>query len=437
VFYDGEKHGVRPPTQHTPRRVLPEGVRRCRVYVRLVPVVLLVAATACSSAAPGNVRLRVLMADDWAGAGPVLDAVRTFERANPRVTVELEPVQFEFVADVVREAIARGDPPDVVQFHAFAAGATGMAQPVDDLWGGLDPADFLSGPIEDVTWAGVKYGLPLDANAMAILYNADVLGAADAPRLEDPYGFARFAQIARAVTTEDRVGIALPSSTWAAYGWIRANGGEVVESDEQGRPVFTFDRPENVEALAFLGDLVRDGHAEPPIGRLGDRTDAFAMFRAERAAMHATGSWDLAALRRESLAWEVGVAVMPRGVDGRREGGTVLGGSSLFVPVGSDHRVEAFAFMKHLISDPYAGRLAVEEGRLPVRVAVYDEPALRTPALQTFFEQMQRARPFRLEAFPEAHAVFREAVRATLQAEQTAAEALADAQRLVGELDAA
>lgn len=400
--------------------------------IRSLVVLVLAAGVACGDLTPGAPRtvLTVLMANDWAGVAPVVDAVRGFEAAHPGVRVDIEGIYFEFMAETVRSSVARGNPPDVVQWHAFAAGAQGTAEPLDDLWRvrGLGDDEFLPGAIEDVTWAGVKYGVPLDTNAMLLIYNGELLAAAGVRQPGETLTFEGLQAMAEALTSADgaRRAIALPSSTWHTYGWIRANGGEVVEVGPGGKPSFTLNRRENVEAMGFLASLVRRKLAFPPTGLPGDRTDAFALFRSGSAAMHASGSWDVAALAREHAPVPYGVAVMPKGAGGST--GTAMGGSSFFVPRGSRRRELAFDFMLRVIDDRRALRLAQEEGRLPARLGVYDEPYFQNDVMRTFLTQLRTAHPFRLESFPEANKAFHSALDDILEGRREAAAALRDAQ---------
>lgn len=232
----------------------------------------------------------------------------------------------------------------------------------------------------------------------------------------------------RAVTSGsgDVRGIALPSSTWVAYGWIRANGGEIVELD--GPAVrFTLDAPEVVEALGFLGRLAREGVAFPPV-IAGSSKDAFGLFQAGRTALHLSGTWDAVALSEKGLDWAPVTVPLPRGARGTT-GGSALGGSSLYVPRGSPHRELAFEFMLHLTSDRYALRLVEEQGRLPTRPATFEGLVSQHPVLGTALEQLRSASVMRLIAFPEAQAAFTQAVEDILTGRVDAAVALARAQQ--------
>lgn len=403
--------------------------RRHSVLVTLVLVLALVAAACGTTDRDEPAVLRLVMSEDWARAPALVDAIRDFERAHPAVRVDLRGVLFEHVAETVRAGVSTGNPADIVQWHAFAAGAQGLAEPLDDLWGNrLNETELLAGAVDDVTWAGRRYGVPLDSNAMLLIYDAERLGTAGVPLPSDAFTFGNLEGMARTLTSPDgsRRALAIPSSTWHTFGWIKANGGGALEVGDDGRPRFTFDSPQVVEALSFLAGLVRKRLAFAPIGEAGDRINAFELFRSGNAAMHFSGSWDLATLRKEEGSSRYQVSPMPKGMGGTT--GTAMGGSSLFVPRGSRHRDLAVAFMLHLTSDRYALRLAKEEGRLPPRPGVYRDAFFQTPDLQAFLEQLESAHPFKLEAFPEPHKAFARAVEEVLSGRTDAATALRTAQ---------
>lgn len=396
-------------------------------------IVLALLATGCVNQAPADeiTILRVRLADDWASTDPVIDAIRQFERSHPDVRVQIRGVPFSQIPEDVRTSIDSGQTPvDVAQWHAFAAGARGLAEPLDDLWRQhLDEETFLPGSLEDVTWQGTRFGVPLDVNAMVLMLNEEAVADTGAEPT-GPLTFPDVAAIARSVTARpgERRGIALADSTWTTYGWIRANGGRVLTTDDQGRsrPSLTDERV--VEALDFLAGLVERGHAFPP--KSGNTSvDAFAHFRGGTTAMHVSGSWDSATLGEASRDWTLRVVPMPRGMTGETAG-SVLGGSSLFVPRGSEHRELAFELITHLIDDSFALRYATEEGRLPVRAHLYRHPFFDTPDYRAVVEQIETAAPERLIAYPDAHRAFSLAVQEVLVGRREARPALEKAQQL-------
>ncbi|MGH9226409.1 MAG: ABC transporter substrate-binding protein [Acidimicrobiales bacterium] len=401
-----------------------------RLLVGVATVVLL--ATACADSGPKGPTtvLRVIMTDDWV-TPPFTDAVREFERAHPNVRIDIDRGPIGRMADVVRAGISSGAPPDVVQGHAHTGAGQDLAQPVDDLWQrhGVDPGQFLPGAVEDVTWGGRRYGLPLDSNAMAILYNVDLFRAAGVAPPTVSMSFADFERTARALTSPDgsRRGLVVTVDSWVTYGWIKANGGEVVKIGADGKPTFSFNTPAVVDTLGFLGGMVGSGVAFGPAGQDARSTDAYALFRSGAAAMYASGSWDLVRILKEAPSGNYGVALMPRGLTGQTVG-TAMGGSSLWIPRGSRNRDLAFEFMLLLTSDTYALRFAKEEGRLPVRPSSLTDPHFADPQLKVFVEQLATAYPPILGALHEASQAFNDALTKVLREGVSPATALNEAQ---------
>ncbi|WP_370324931.1 ABC transporter substrate-binding protein [Euzebya sp.] len=396
-----------------------------RGVLALIAVAVVTAACGADvSGAPTT--LRVLMADDWAGTQAVVDVVRTFEADNPGVTVQVVGRPFHQILDGLRESIAGGRPPDVVHHHAFAAGATGLAEPIDDAWGPdgrFDADSYVAGALEDVRWGDAVYGVPLDVNALFMVVDAD-LG-------EVPETFADVRRLAALATAGGRRGLTVSSNSWEVYGWIRANGGELVEVAADGTPTFTLDSPRVVEAVDFLAGLVVDGIAHGPVSR-NLSLDAVELFRAGDTAMLTTGTWTVAELERSQSSPAHLLAPLPVGREGDAPG-SVLGGSSLFVARGSENGDLALDFIAALTDDEVAVRLALEEGRFPPRPALYDALA-EAPGAEVLAAQLPSAHPMRLIAFPEADTAFLAALDRVLTGRADAATALADAQAHVEEV---
>jgi multiple sugar transport system substrate-binding protein len=399
--------------------------RRPRV-VLLALIVALVAVSCSAATSPNPTTLRVLMTNDWVTA-PFLQAVRDFERTHDDVRIVVDKGPIRLQTDTVRAAISAHTPPDVVQGHAFSAASQGLAQPLDDLWEEhLEVGEFFPGAVADVRWNDRMYGVPLDTNAMVLMYNVDHFREAGLPEPRPSMPMDEFARIAAALTTPDgtRRGLAIPISGWWTYGWIKAHGGEIVSLDQSGKAAVTLDAPPVVGALDFLAGLIKGRSAFPPQGSDSNST-AFQLFASGVASMHTSGSWDIAAMQKNAVQINYGTTLMPA----MPGGGTAMGGSSTWVPVGSEHRELAFEFMTHLASDRYALRFAEEEGRLPVRLRVFDDPYFQDRHLQVFLEQLKTAHPQLVSAFPQASVDYEIAIESILRVDgRDAAGALHDAQ---------
>ncbi|MEX0790226.1 MAG: extracellular solute-binding protein [Actinomycetota bacterium] len=393
-----------------------------RRLTRLVGAVLAISLVLAACSDPEEAldvpptRLRILMTDDWGSRPAFLAAVKDFENQNEGVRVEVQKLPIRNMAESVRAQVEAGDPVDLVQWHAYAAGAQGLAEPVDDLWetSGLSLDEFFPGAVADVEWGGTLYGLPLDINALVLFYRPESFAALD---LSPPGVGTTFGDLERygdALASPDgsRRVISLANSYWAAYGWVKANGGELV-TVEDGEPRFTLDSPQVVDTLAFLSRMVKQGKAYPPVGA-NSSADSLAHFRAGLAATHASGSWDLAKLDQEALGTTYGAALMPQGTTGQTSG-SVTGGSSLFIPKGAANRELAFELARTITADEHALRLAKEERRLPVRPRVYTDPFFDDPTLDVVLEQLETAHPLLIEAFPEAAAAWDVAITDVLR----------------------
>jgi multiple sugar transport system substrate-binding protein len=391
-------------------------VRRGPLLAALVVVAL--GSVACGPGGAGEpVVLRVIMADDWASAPAVRDVIDEFERqradGDQRVRVQIQGAPFSQIPDLVRSAIELGQSHDLAHWHAFAAAAAGLAEPLDERWSaaGLTAEEYLPGAVEDVTWDGRRYGVPLDTNALVLMINGERFEAAGL-ELDDVTTVEGFERAAEQVVASDAsdFAITVTTSSWAAYGWIVASGGSLVTQDAAGDPVFTIDDPANVAALERLAALVDEDLSPGPFSQ-DLAIEAIESFADGTTAMHASGSWDLPIARRAAgddfQAEDVEIVPIPQADPAQPR--TVLGGSSLFVPIGAPEPDLAFELMLALTQDDVALRLALEEGRLPARVRVFDDEVFAaSDDLVAFVAQLPTAEVMPLIAYPEVAAAFRE-----------------------------
>lgn len=392
---------------------------------------VLIAGACSSGGAKGKTTVvHVIMTDDWVTA-PYNDAVREFERTHPNVRIRTDKGPIRGMTDAVRAGISSGTPPDVVQGHAVTGAGQELADPLDDLWKKhkVTSGEYLQGALEDVTWGGKRYGLPLDSNAMALLYNVDQFRAAGLTPPSPSMTFGQFETLAKGLTSADgaRRGLVVPVDTWVTFGWITANGGELVRVGGDGKPQFSLDQPAVVDTLGYLQRLVDEGVAFGPAGPDARSTDAYALFRSGNVAMYASGSWDLVKILKEAPTGRFGVALMPSGITGATRG-TAMGGSSLWIPKGAPHRELGFEFMQLLTSDPYALRFAKEEGRLPVRPRVLADEYFQQPQLAVFVQQLETAHVPILGALHDAAQAFDLALNQVLRERANPKTALAAAQ---------
>ena len=439
------------------------GWRRCRAAVggvlRLIPrtgwlwAILAITLAACLPGAevPGvprdapplnpniprdPVTLEVWLNLDFVTPDPLFrDMIADFERAYPNVTVSLQSAVPESIPGKVRVALQVGAPPDLVQGQVAAMAAQGFAEPLDDLWNGWDAqADFLPEAIRRVTWDGVKYGVPLDVYTLVLLYNKSYFEQAGLAYPNTSYDWRQFASDAATLTrpSQGRYGLGFTVEPWYVFGWLAEAGGDLVAGDSFLGYKFTLDTGNNIEGLRFLTTMARNGYGPLPTARPRDYEDPRKLFLKGQIAMFFGTPGDVHYIRTQAPDFPIGVAELPKTPAGAGAA-SALGGTGLFVPRGSRHREIAFEFMKWAISDRYALPMARRLGRYPARTWLETAPQFAgDPALKPFLLQLNAARPYRLDAFPEVERAYADAIKAAFYGTDPA-EALHAAQKQADE----
>ncbi|TYS76471.1 extracellular solute-binding protein [Rossellomorea aquimaris] len=354
--------------------------------------------------------LEIWLAADYANTEPITDAIEEFKEVYPNISVKTVGIEWGDMSNKVKLAVSSGAVPDMAHAHAFAMGAQGLAEPLDDLWEEWGAEDqFVPGGIQDTEWKGVKYGVPIDVNTTIYLYNKKVFeenGITAPPKTLD-----ELVDVSKKLTKKDgsRYGIVTSASGWSFFGNVIAegsnnlkfNGDEVTANLNDPKVV------ETMEKYTGLATVDKSSPVPPPQQRQTDHP--VAMFGTGRAVSFISGPWDIARIKNEfpDAYKDLATAPLP-GADK----GSVLGGGSLFVPKGSKNSIASFELMKWFISDKYGIRLAKEEGRHPVKTHLYDDEFYNDPLLKPYIETLQYAQPYKLEAFPEANDAWGKALRA-------------------------
>lgn len=349
--------------------------------------------------------LTVMLADDWASADAVVDAITDFE-AEHGVRVVTRPAAFSELEEFMFADRSGPKEIDVSQWHAFAAGALGLAQDVTVRFSSeYDDDLFVPGAVEDVTWDDRVYGVPLDVNAMVLVVNTtllDELGHSldELATWDGVEAVARSAEQLR-IGGGDHVAFThLPNSTWSLFAWLRANGGRWFTRDPgTGTTTLQLSSPEVHETFAFLQGLTSGGRAVADDETDTD-ADAYPLFVEGRTLALASGTWDVARLEDDAnVDFEWAVVPMPQGpsADGP---GTVLGGSSLYVTEHADDAALAWEFVTHLVEPEYALRYAEDDGRLPARTDVLADELFDQPRYATAVDALPHASAMQLIVYP-------------------------------------
>ncbi|HMA38023.1 MAG TPA: sugar ABC transporter substrate-binding protein [Chloroflexia bacterium] len=372
-------------------------------------------------AALGPVDLHVLFAADYYQVKPVTAVIAAFMQMYPNVKITVDGLDWGQIPARIRTEIAEGQVSiDLAHQHAFVMGAQGYAEPLDDLWPQIDASTLMPGSIEDTTWKGVHYGVPLDINSLFTIYRKDLYQKAGIPEPGPTWTYAQARADARKLTQNDVYGIAVDPGAWGMSGHVRANGGDLLSADGKTATLAT---PQASEILQYMSDLIRVDHVSPPPPAAGQRYDPVTQFWAGKVAILWTGPWDLGRIRNEAPAAFkaacpnlscIGTTTLPHGMTGATTG-SVQGGGSLFVPKGAQHKEVAFELMRWYLSPVYQLAMVTDQARYPVLKALYSDPVLTgDPLSAPFFAQLQSAHPYKLEANPQADQAWADAVTAIL-----------------------
>ncbi len=276
---------------------------------------------------PGaKVVLRVGTGDSGLGLTPHLQIIEQFEKANPDIQVQLEPVGSGNYYERVMTQIEGGDPPDILQIGDDAVPMfvqRGALIPLDALIHSadypLDPSIYLPGVFAPGAWDGQQYLLPKDFSPLAVYYNKKIFDQYGVPHPQEGWTQADFLATARALTrdsdgdgTTDIWGVQLPGAWTSGFEyWVAAAGGRLISED--GRQfVGHMDAPQVVEAMRLYAGLYNKDKVAP----LPTNMDMFGggntEFEDGKAAMRIFGRWPQSTLR-ENTEVDLGVVGMPAG----------------------------------------------------------------------------------------------------------------------------
>jgi arabinogalactan oligomer / maltooligosaccharide transport system substrate-binding protein len=197
----------------------------------------------------------------------------------PNITVEL--INEPDMNNALTVAVPAGEGPDIFVWMSDYIGLLAEAGNITPLNAWIDPAEFRSAymptAVDAVTYDGEIYGFPESVESLVMLYNKDLIGAADLPKTTDDL-------LTLAQTWQESDYLFIYSAKNDAYfsaPWWQAAGVTVV--DEAG--MTTFQSDSGYAAGRFIEALKAIMPAEI------DYDIADALFRGGYAAITVNGPW--------------------------------------------------------------------------------------------------------------------------------------------------
>lgn len=254
----------------------------------------------------------------------------------------------------------------------------GILEPLDAYLdeNGVDPAEFAPASIEQLSYDGKIYSLPIAVHTFQLLYNKTLLAEAG---VEVPTTMDELADAIAATTkvgpdgaiTQLGLGDPSPSTTITTLGY--AFGGDW---DADGAPSPT--ESGNVEALQWYLDKVvtpvgADKLAEFKSG-LGEYMSAQDPFYTGKFAFVIDGEWRALNIPSTAPDLDWGVTSIPY-VSTKLADTTQLTVSTLFIPANSQHKEAAAKFLSYLVSDDGATAFSLALGNLPAKLSLVGSSA--------------------------------------------------------------
>ncbi|MET9358422.1 sugar ABC transporter substrate-binding protein [Streptomyces sp. NPDC006617] len=312
------------------------------------------------------------------------ECATAFEKANPDIAVRITQTAWNQYWQNLTTQLVSGEAPDVwtnqaTYYPQFAAGNQLLdLQPYVER-DGLDVSAYQAGLADTWVKDGKRYGLPKDWDTMALVYNTGMLKrqGVDPAALNDltwnPADGGTLEQvIAKAtVDSEGRNGLdpAFDKNHVKVYGFLpewadgaqgqngwgnfaAANGFEYLDKNPWGTH-YKFDDPRLAETVSWFRHLIDKGYA-PRLDQQSSvaRTE---LLIAGKGAMSLAGSFTVSSFTGPKVKQDFGFAPMPVGPAGRK---SALNGLADSVWAGTDHKEEAWKWVKYLASADCQDRVA-------------------------------------------------------------------------------
>lgn len=249
----------------------------------------------------------------------------------------------------------------------------GILAPLDDAIAaeGIDIDDFIPTAMEQMTYEGETYALPIAIHSFQLLYNKTLL---DEAGITPPTTMDELAAAAQALTKIDEsgkvtqlgLGSANDSTTLTTLGF--AFGGSW---DGDGVP--TPSEPGNIEALEWYQDNIIEPVGADKMATFvsgqGEYLSAQDPFFSGKVAMIIDGEWRAASAATVAPELDWGVTAIPA-ASPELANSTQVTSSTLFIPANSKHKEEAATFLAYLVSEEPMEKFSLALANLPARTSL-------------------------------------------------------------------
>ena len=363
---------------------------------------LALAATACGGdsdsgdKADGPVTITWWDSSNATNEAPTYQAlVKEFEAANKDVKVTYVNVPFDQAQNKFDTAAGASGAPDVLRSEvgwtpAFAK--KGFLLPLDGTDALTDKAKFQPSLIEQATYEGKTYGVPIVTDTLALVYNKALFAKAGLTGAPKTWADLKTA----AATIKAKTGVdGYWGSTQAYYAQSFLYGEGTDTVDAAAKKITVDSAPAEKAYGTWLG--LFDGKG---LHKADTTADAYAhiqdAFVNGKVAAIVQGPWEITNFYKGTAFKDkanLGVAPVPAGSSGKA--GAPTGGHNLSVYAGSDaaHQKAALKFVNFMTSAKSQTQIALKNSTLPTRDDAYTAEIKADPGLAGYQSVLPAAQP--------------------------------------------
>ncbi|THF86668.1 maltose ABC transporter substrate-binding protein [Deinococcus sp. KSM4-11] len=338
-----------------------------------------------------------------------------FEKATGN-KVTLVSVPFAQTQDKFIQSAPKGQGPDLIATEPHDRlgryAASGVIEPMDKYI--TSKADYDKTALSAFTYQGKLFGLPLNAEAVALVYNKKLVPSA-------PTTWDAFLKAAQANTGNGKFGyLADIAEPYKSYGFVSAYGGYVFKNN--GGTLDTkdigLDNAGTAKALGFLNDLrykynlVAEGVSQDA---------AKSAFVDGKLAMFYTGPWDMGDIKKAGIDYGIVPFPTPPGATGKWS--PFVGVRGILVSAYSKNKTVAVQLARQLTSSASQLSFNAANGSIPTSLSARSK--LRTdPVVAGFGKAVAMGTP--MPNIPEMGSVWGPWAAATAQGVQKANQPYSD-----------
>jgi len=237
--------------------------------------------------------------------------------------------------------------------------------------------EYYASILETVTYEDKYYGIPMNCNNVALIYNVEMLNEKG---ITPPTTWEELREAAKILTTKERSGFLMcgiegEQGVFQMLPWILSAGESV---DNIGGE-------KTKEAFSFIYELIEDGSMSRDYINLS-QTDVARKFAAGEVAMIENGPWVFPSIEESSVSY--GVVPLPM----KEKNSAVVGGENIGILKGKNTG-GAVTFLKFCMEGSSLTKFCETAGVLPAKIIEARRLVEKNPKMQVFEQQMNNAVP--------------------------------------------